>query len=445
MKTMIRLLKGTIAVLALAAVAVLLRWITAGSITGVRTYDLDSLTVLAVSAVAWIAYAWLVLAVLATALEQLPGIAGALAGALAGRITTGTARTLLRSGLGVAAVTPLTITGAHASPTPIHSQSVEPPSTLKLAWAPTSRTSDHPGSTNDTAAFRATEPPSTVKLGAAHVPEPNNPTWGPTEPPSTIRLTESRPTPHAQRTQPAHPNITDPRQPDAAGSGQPDAAGSGQADAAGPGQADAAGSGQLVERRVGGAGRLDAPTRRTGPGAPGTPGRGSTPGHGAVGGRPTSANHPAGKRPTEDHPGGTRQTADQPTRTRPTADEPASERPVDRRLRIGVPDRPTAGAPTRYTDVRAATAIRVVVRAGDSLWSLAARELGTGATDATIATRWLDWYAANRQAIGHNPNLLVPGQVLQVPQKHGGGLPSTGGNHLPPTQGDHLPPTHQEN
>ncbi|MDX3004389.1 hypothetical protein PWY87_22060 [Kribbella solani] len=435
MNATIRLLKGTIAVLALAAVAVLLRWITAGSITGVRTYDLDSLTVLAVSTVAWIAYAWLVLAVLATALEQLPGIAGALAGALAGRITTGTARTLLRSGLGVAAVTPLTITAAHASPTPIHSQSVEPPSTLKLAWAPTSRTSDRPGSsTNDTAAFRATEPPSTVKLGAAHVPEPNNPTWAPIEPPSTIHLTEPRPTPHAQ---PAHPNTADP--------GQWDTADSERLDAVGPGQADAAGSEQLVERRVGGAGRLDAPTRRTGPSAPGAPGRGSTPGHGAVGGRPASANQPAGKRPTEDHPGGTRQTADQPTRTRPAADEPASERPVDRRLRIGVPDRPTAGAPTRYTDVRAATAIRVVVRDGDSLWSLAARELGTGATDTTIAIRWLDWYAANRQAIGHNPNFLVPGQVLQVPQKHGGGLPSTGGNHLPPTQGDHLPPTHQEN
>ncbi len=113
---MIRGAKGTLAVVALAGLGLALRWMTAGSISGVHSYDLDSMTVLAVGTVAWMAYGWLVLAVVLTVLEQLPGAIGALAGAIAGRITSKTARTLLRSSLGVAAVTPLTVGVAHATP-----------------------------------------------------------------------------------------------------------------------------------------------------------------------------------------------------------------------------------------------------------------------------------------------------------------------------------------
>src|SRR4051812_26067828 len=116
MDAMIRASKGALALLALAGLGLLLRWMTAGSISGLKSYDLDSLTVLAVGTVAWIAYGWLVLAVVLTVLEQLPGAVGALAGAVAGRVTTKTARALLRSGLGVAAVTPLTVGVAHATP-----------------------------------------------------------------------------------------------------------------------------------------------------------------------------------------------------------------------------------------------------------------------------------------------------------------------------------------
>jgi hypothetical protein len=88
MNAMIRALKGTLAVLALAGLGLLLRWMTTGSIGAARTYDLDSLTVLAVGTVAWIAYLWLALAVVTTVLEQVPGVVGELAGAVAGRITT---------------------------------------------------------------------------------------------------------------------------------------------------------------------------------------------------------------------------------------------------------------------------------------------------------------------------------------------------------------------
>jgi len=58
---------------------------------------------------------------------------------------------------------------------------------------------------------------------------------------------------------------------------------------------------------------------------------------------------------------------------------------------------------------------RVTVQPGDTLWDLAARELGPRATNEQIAERWPHWYAANRQVIGTDPNLILPGQVLRAP------------------------------
>jgi nucleoid-associated protein YgaU len=245
-----------------------------------NTYDLESMTVLVIGTVAWMAYGWLVLAVLVTVLEQIPGAVGALAGVVAARITSTTARTLLRSSLGVAAVTPLTVGVAHATPGDSGSGS----------WA-------------------QVEPRSTVQLT-------DTAPWGAVEPQSAVRLTE-----HAASSTPAQS-----------------------------------------------AHRTDVP---------------ATP-------------------------------------------EPAAG------VRLGVPDRPAVGAATRYTDVRSGVAVRmparVVVHPGDSLWSLAAHELGPDASAAEIAARWPEWYAANRQVIGSDPDLILPGQVLRIPAA------ATG----------HVPPTHQE-
>ena len=55
------------------------------------------------------------------------------------------------------------------------------------------------------------------------------------------------------------------------------------------------------------------------------------------------------------------------------------------------------------------------VRAGDSLWTIAARELGPGASEVEIAARWPLWYQANRNVIGADPNVLLPGQLLSPP------------------------------
>lgn len=57
----------------------------------------------------------------------------------------------------------------------------------------------------------------------------------------------------------------------------------------------------------------------------------------------------------------------------------------------------------------------VVVRRGDSLWGIAARHLGEGASDAEVAAQWPRWYAANRDVVGPDPDVLRPGQVLRAP------------------------------
>ena len=63
----------------------------------------------------------------------------------------------------------------------------------------------------------------------------------------------------------------------------------------------------------------------------------------------------------------------------------------------------------------------VTVRRGDTLWDLAARHLGAGATDGEIAAEWPRWYAANREVVGADPDLLLPGQQLAPPGRVKGG------------------------
>jgi len=59
----------------------------------------------------------------------------------------------------------------------------------------------------------------------------------------------------------------------------------------------------------------------------------------------------------------------------------------------------------------------VIVHPGDSLWKLAARDLGPGADDTDIDAAWRNWYAANRALIGADPDLIQPGQRLQPPDQ----------------------------
>lgn len=57
----------------------------------------------------------------------------------------------------------------------------------------------------------------------------------------------------------------------------------------------------------------------------------------------------------------------------------------------------------------------VVVRRGDTLWHIAARHLGPGATSAEIAHEWPRWHAVNHELIGLDPDRIQPGQRLVPP------------------------------
>ncbi len=57
----------------------------------------------------------------------------------------------------------------------------------------------------------------------------------------------------------------------------------------------------------------------------------------------------------------------------------------------------------------------VVVRAGDSLWSIAAATLPPGASDGQVDLRWREIYAANRTAVGTDPDAIRPGLRLAWP------------------------------
>jgi hypothetical protein len=56
-----------------------------------------------------------------------------------------------------------------------------------------------------------------------------------------------------------------------------------------------------------------------------------------------------------------------------------------------------------------------VVHRGDTLWDIAARHLGPGASAVDISRAWPAWYDANRAVIGRDPSVIQPGELLSPP------------------------------
>jgi hypothetical protein len=91
----------------------------------------------------------------------------------------------------------------------------------------------------------------------------------------------------------------------------------------------------------------------------------------------------------------------------------------------GLPLPERAVAPRRSAPARAQpagqggshhrSAQAVVVRPGDCLWSIAARDLPSDAPPEVVAARWQAIYALNRTVIGPDPDVVVPGQHLVLP------------------------------
>lgn len=80
-------------------------------------------------------------------------------------------------------------------------------------------------------------------------------------------------------------------------------------------------------------------------------------------------------------------------------------------------DRTPAGDALVRAELRATPSGRgaVEVRLGDTLWSIAARHLGAGASVSDIADAWPRWFDANRATIGADPDLIRPGLLLVPP------------------------------
>jgi len=101
---------------------------------------------------------------------------------------------------------------------------------------------------------------------------------------------------------------------------------------------------------------------------------------------------------------------------------------------LPLPDRPrgTGQRPRAYP-------IGYQVVEGDSLWGLTRRHLGPAASDARVARTWPLWYATNEAVIGSDPDLLIPGTVLQPPPDAATG-PGCSVARRPPAGDDPAPP-----
>nr|MBA3782187.1 LysM peptidoglycan-binding domain-containing protein [Nocardioides sp.] len=89
-------------------------------------------------------------------------------------------------------------------------------------------------------------------------------------------------------------------------------------------------------------------------------------------------------------------------------DSPEPPAQPDTSVRPTTPTQPVAHQARPQAD-------SVVVLAGDSLWSIAAAALPPGADDDQVDGRWREIYAANRAAIGADPDIIRPGLRLTLP------------------------------
>lgn len=105
------------------------------------------------------------------------------------------------------------------------------------------------------------------------------------------------------------------------------------------------------------------------------------------------------------------------------APRPATAEPLPPIVRLAEPApeaiEPISSPPDAPADDAVSSPVWVV-RRGDSLWRIAGAHLsdatGSPAGNAAIAGFWPRIYQANRALIGDDPNLILPGQQLAIPE-----------------------------
>jgi nucleoid-associated protein YgaU len=121
------------------------------------------------------------------------------------------------------------------------------------------------------------------------------------------------------------------------------------------------------------------------------------------------------------HPGATHRSSHRP---KPGVAPTTRPRPTTRRhhARVGL----VGGGPPTSVSTALSQHGDVVVQAGDSLWAIASRHLGPAASAEATAIAWHQWYAANREVVGDDPDLIYPGQRLRVPAGSAASVTSSG-------------------
>lgn len=131
----------------------------------------------------------------------------------------------------------------------------------------------------------------------------------------------------------------------------------------------------------------------------------------------------AAQLPSLDRPAGAPATG--PEANLPMPDRPQSSNPGST---LPMPDRPSAEQTGNQAQQQAQHRAQQqqqqgqhVVKRGDTLWDIAKDRLGPGASAQEITNEWHRWYEANKNVIGEDPDLILPGQVLHAPPDSGAG------------------------
>jgi nucleoid-associated protein YgaU len=140
-------------------------------------------------------------------------------------------------------------------------------------------------------------------------------------------------------------------------------------------------------------------------------------------GDPTGDSGPHGTISLDDLDARTTTSTSTTSTTRPAAPTTTTRVTLPRRPRrasttsrarfIAPPYAPNLGASTSPPALP--TPLTYTVVTGDCLWTIAAHRLPPTATAAEVDRAWRAIYDANRAVIGSDPNLIRPGQILELP------------------------------